>query len=115
MTTEYRVSLSYPNPSLGQMVAGSQASNSMDDEASRAKIGYGSSSQVTGLHQAALVITLLVGLLISTLDTTIVSTSLVTISNDLGDFVNAPWIVLAYLLTYMGSSPVFACVQIRLL
>ncbi|KAK0759834.1 hypothetical protein N5P37_008024 [Trichoderma harzianum] len=102
MTTEYRVSLSYPNPSLGQMVAGSQASNSMDDEASRAKIGYGSSSQVTGLHQAALVITLLVGLLISTLDTTIVSTSLVTISNDLGDFVNAPWIVLAYLLTYMG-------------
>lgn len=57
MTTEYRVSLSYPNPSLGQMVAGSQASNSMDDEASRAKIGYGSSSQVTGLHQAALVIT----------------------------------------------------------
>ncbi|KAL6824853.1 major facilitator superfamily domain-containing protein [Trichoderma camerunense] len=102
MATEYRVSLSYPNPSLGQMVAGSQASNSMDDEASRAKIGYGSSSQVTGLHQAALVITLLVGLLISTLDTTIVSTSLVTISNDLGDFVNAPWIVLAYLLTYMG-------------
>ncbi|KAL6786971.1 major facilitator superfamily domain-containing protein [Trichoderma sp. SZMC 28012] len=102
MTTEYRVSLSYPNPSLGQMVAGSQASNSMDDEASRAKIGYGNSSQVTGLHQAVLVITLLVGLLISTLDTTIVSTSLVTISNDLGDFVNAPWIVLAYLLTYMG-------------
>ncbi|KAL7962558.1 major facilitator superfamily domain-containing protein [Trichoderma compactum] len=102
MTTEYRVSLSYPNPSLGQMVAGSQTSNSMDDEASRAKLGYGRPSQVKGLHQAVLVITLLVGLLISTLDTTIVSTSLVTISNDLGDFVNAPWIVLAYLLTYMG-------------
>jgi MFS family permease len=47
---------------------------------------------------------LLNGLLISTLDTSIVSTSLVTISNDLGDFVNAPWIILAYLLTYMGSN-----------
>ncbi|KAL7931072.1 major facilitator superfamily domain-containing protein [Trichoderma chlorosporum] len=101
MATEYRVSLSYPNPSLGQMVAGSQTSNSIDDEASRAKLGYGS-VRVKGLQQAVLVITLLVGLLISTLDTTIVSTSLVTISNDLGDFVNAPWIVLAYLLTYMG-------------
>ena len=51
---------------------------------------------------------LLVGLLISTLDTTIVSTSLVTISNDMGDFINAPWVVLAYLLTYMGSSHVFS-------
>ncbi|UKZ81123.1 hypothetical protein TrVFT333_008893 [Trichoderma virens FT-333] len=101
-TTEYRVSLSYPNPSLGQMVAGSQASNSIDDEASRAKLGYGGSTKVKGVQQVVLVITLLVGLLISTLDTTIVSTSLVTISNDLSDFINAPWIVLAYLLTYMG-------------
>ncbi|KAL7795896.1 major facilitator superfamily domain-containing protein [Trichoderma ceciliae] len=102
MTTEYRVSLSYPNPSLGQMVVGSQTSNSLDDEVSRTKLGYGSPRQVKGLQQAVLVVTLLVGLLISTLDTSIVSTSLVTISNDLGDFVNAPWIVLAYLLTYMG-------------
>lgn len=45
---------------------------------------------------------LLVGLLFSTLDTSIVATSLVTISHDLDDFVNAPWIVLAYLLTYMS-------------
>lgn len=44
------------------------------------------------------------GLLFSSLDTSIVSTSLVTISHDLDDFVNAPWIVLAYLLTYMGLS-----------
>ncbi|KAH0495597.1 hypothetical protein TgHK011_009134 [Trichoderma gracile] len=57
MTTEYRVSLSYPNPSLGQMVAGSQTSNSIDDEASRSKLGYGDSGQVRGLQQAALVIT----------------------------------------------------------
>ncbi|RBR05303.1 uncharacterized protein FIESC28_11388 [Fusarium coffeatum] len=42
------------------------------------------------------------GLLFSSLDTSIVSTSLFTISHDLNDFTNAPWIVLAYLLTYMG-------------
>jgi MFS family permease len=48
---------------------------------------------------------LLAGLLFSSLDTSIVSTSLVTISHDLDDFTNAPWIVLAYLLTYMGESP----------
>lgn len=46
---------------------------------------------------------LLVGLLFSTLDTSIVATSLVTISHDLNDFINAPWIVLAYLLTYMSK------------
>lgn len=48
---------------------------------------------------------LLTGLLFSSLDTSIVSTSLVTVSQDLNDFVNAPWIVLAYLLTYMGMNP----------
>ena len=48
-------------------------------------------------------LSLLAGLLFSSLDTSIVSTSLVTISHDLNDFVNAPWIVLAYLLTYMGK------------
>jgi hypothetical protein len=57
MATEYRVSLSYPNPSLGQMVAGSQTSNSIDDDVSRSKLGYGSPRQVKGLQQAVLVIT----------------------------------------------------------
>lgn len=47
---------------------------------------------------------LLVGLLFSSLDSSIVATSLVTISKDLEDFVNAPWIILAYLLTYMGMT-----------
>ena len=48
-------------------------------------------------------IRLLLGLLFSSLDTSIVATSLVTISHDLNDFINSPWIVLSYLLTYMGS------------
>ena len=46
---------------------------------------------------------LLIGLLFSSLDTSIVATSLVTISHDMDDFGNAPWIILAYLLTYMGT------------
>lgn len=45
------------------------------------------------------------GLLFSSLDTSVVATSLITISHDLQDFVNAPWVVLAYLLTYMGKLP----------
>ncbi|KAI9163270.1 putative MFS-type transporter C16A3.17c [Paramyrothecium foliicola] len=56
-----------------------------------------------GIRQTMLIISLLMGLLFSSLDTSIVSTSLVTISHDMKDFVNAPWIVLAYLLTYMGN------------
>ncbi|KAK0387804.1 hypothetical protein NLU13_4049 [Sarocladium strictum] len=57
---------------------------------------------VQGARQAVLVVSLLLGLLFSSLDTSIVATSLVTISHDLNDFINAPWIVLSYLLTYMG-------------
>ncbi|KAF4966624.1 hypothetical protein FSARC_5709 [Fusarium sarcochroum] len=100
MSNEYRMSLSYPNPSLGQMAM-------MEDNAEeRAQItatviGLRKHS-VTGPRRTVLVIALLAGLLFSSLDTSIVSTSLVTISHDLNDFTNAPWIVLAYLLTYMG-------------
>ncbi|GAB0133498.1 hypothetical protein EsDP_00001905 [Epichloe bromicola] len=57
---------------------------------------------VSGPRQKVLIVALLVGLLFSSLDTSIVATSLVTISHEMDDFVNAPWIVLAYLLTYMG-------------
>lgn len=40
----------------------------------------------------------------SCLDTTIVSTALLKISTELGnDYLNAPWVILAYLLTYMGK------------
>ncbi|PHH89368.1 hypothetical protein CDD83_6190 [Cordyceps sp. RAO-2017] len=59
---------------------------------------------VGGVRRAVVMASLLVGLLFSSIDTSIVSTSLVTISHELNDFVNAPWIVLAYLLTYMGFS-----------
>lgn len=51
---------------------------------------------------------LLLGLLFSSLDASIVSTSLVTISIELHDFLKAPWVVLAYLLAYLGLAIAFA-------
>jgi hypothetical protein len=45
------------------------------------------------------------GLMFSCLDTSIVSTALVSISMDLdNDYLKAPWAILAYLLTYMSES-----------
>ncbi|KAI1163554.1 major facilitator superfamily domain-containing protein [Nemania serpens] len=61
-----------------------------------------------GWRRATLVTILLLGLLFSSLDASIVSTSLVTISIDLRDFLNAPWVVLAYLLAYLGLAIGFA-------
>ena len=42
------------------------------------------------------------GLFLATLEVSIVSTSLITITNDLNAFGNGSWIVIAYLLTYTG-------------
>ncbi|KAI0862955.1 major facilitator superfamily domain-containing protein [Xylaria cubensis] len=64
--------------------------------------------QITGWRRVTLVTILLLGLLFSSLDASIVSTSLVTISIDLQDFLNAPWVVLAYLLAYLGFAIGFA-------
>ncbi|KAI2617048.1 MFS general substrate transporter [Hypoxylon sp. NC1633] len=55
-------------------------------------------------RQVTLIATQLVGLLFSALDASIISTALVTISTDLHDFLNAPWIVLSYLLAYLGCA-----------
>ncbi|KAK9779911.1 putative Major facilitator superfamily (MFS) profile domain-containing protein [Seiridium cardinale] len=51
---------------------------------------------------------LLLGLLFSSLDASIVGTSLVTISVELQDFRNSPWVALSYLLAYMGFAVLFA-------
>lgn len=42
-------------------------------------------------------------MLLSTLETTIVSTSLVSMANDLQGFGQAGWVVTAYFLTYTGQ------------
>ncbi|KAI1146553.1 major facilitator superfamily domain-containing protein [Nemania diffusa] len=63
---------------------------------------------VNGWRRATLVAILLLGLLFSSLDASIVSTSLVTISIELHDFLKAPWVVLAYLLAYLGLAIAFA-------
>jgi hypothetical protein len=49
---------------------------------------------------------LCLSLLLSTLETTIVSTSLVSITNALSGFENRDWVVTSYLLTYTGNPPV---------
>lgn len=43
------------------------------------------------------------GLLFSVMDTTIVSTALVTIATDLQNFQDMYWVVLAYMLSYLGK------------
>ncbi|KAK3953997.1 major facilitator superfamily domain-containing protein, partial [Pseudoneurospora amorphoporcata] len=48
------------------------------------------------------------GLMFSCLDTSIVSTALVSISLDLGDAQDAPWTILGYLLTYMSFAVGFS-------
>lgn len=53
------------------------------------------------------------GLLFSVMDTTIVSTALVTLATDLDDFQNMYWVVLAYLLSYLGELPLVLSDLIR--
>ncbi|KAG5927026.1 hypothetical protein E4U42_002675 [Claviceps africana] len=100
MTSEFQMSLPYPNHSLSQM-ASPQGPNTHQAHPT-ASSGMAIRHRVSGARQNVLIVSLLVGLLFSSLDTSIVATSLVTISREMDDFVNAPWIVLAYLLTYMG-------------
>ncbi|KAI2637579.1 MFS general substrate transporter [Hypomontagnella submonticulosa] len=59
---------------------------------------------VHGWRQIMLVATQLIGLLFSAVDASIVSTSLVTISIALQNFLDAPWVVLSYLLAYFGCA-----------
>lgn len=113
--------LSYPNLSLGQIISRHDSGRQSSDQPLTEKEEelLVEKHFTTGATQAVLVIlcvalsnkkhlkltiaSLLIGLLFASLDTSIASTSLLTISQDLDDFVNAPWIVLAYLLTYMGK------------
>ncbi|KAH0292736.1 MFS general substrate transporter [Aureobasidium namibiae CBS 147.97] len=53
------------------------------------------------------VFALCLALLLATLDTTIISTSLITIASDLGHFDQSSWILVSYLLTYSGFLLIF--------
>ncbi|RDL40000.1 Uncharacterized protein BP5553_04340 [Venustampulla echinocandica] len=52
-----------------------------------------------------------VGLFLSLLDTTVVATMLTAISEDFGGFRDAPWIILAYTLSYVGFAVALARVS----
>ncbi|ROW13285.1 hypothetical protein VPNG_05429 [Cytospora leucostoma] len=62
----------------------------------------------TGWRLHALTAGLCVSLLLSTLETTIVSTSLVSIVNSLNGFDQSSWVVTAYFLTYTGFLIIYA-------
>ncbi|KAL1907481.1 hypothetical protein Sste5344_006670 [Sporothrix stenoceras] len=53
-------------------------------------------------------VAILLGFFFSLLDTTIISTSLLATSEDLNGFRDSSWVVIGYLLTYMGFSIFFA-------
>ncbi|KAI2622334.1 drug resistance transporter EmrB/QacA subfamily [Hypoxylon sp. NC1633] len=63
---------------------------------------------LTGWRLYVLTFALCLSLLLSTLETTIVSTSLISITNALGDFEQRDWVVTAYLITYTGFLVVYA-------
>ncbi|KAJ4289706.1 hypothetical protein N0V90_011035 [Kalmusia sp. IMI 367209] len=59
---------------------------------------------LSGMKLQLLTLTLCLSLFLSLLDSTIVSTALVHITNSLGGFERSSWIVNTYLLTYTGTS-----------
>ncbi|KAI1374025.1 drug resistance transporter EmrB/QacA subfamily [Hypoxylon crocopeplum] len=63
---------------------------------------------LTGWRLYVLIFALCLSLLLSTLETTIVSTSLISITNALGDFEQRDWVVTAYLITYTGFLVMYA-------
>ncbi|KAF4957020.1 hypothetical protein FGADI_3434 [Fusarium gaditjirri] len=63
---------------------------------------------LTGWQLHALSAALWISLFLSTLETTIVSTSLVSITNVLNGFILRDWIVTSYLLTYTGFLTIYA-------
>ena len=58
---------------------------------------------VRGWRRGLLVASVLAGMFLGFLDTTIVSVALPTIASDFGDYGRSTWVVTAYLLTYMGE------------
>ncbi|KAE9362971.1 putative MFS multidrug transporter [Stipitochalara longipes BDJ] len=65
-------------------------------------------THMSGWRLYILTFGLCLSLLLSTLETTIVSTSLVSITNALSGFENRDWVVTSYLLTYTGFLVIYA-------
>ncbi|RHZ54245.1 uncharacterized protein CDV56_106912 [Aspergillus thermomutatus] len=63
---------------------------------------------MTGWRLWVTILALFLGLLLSTLETTIVSTALVTIASELGNYDKSNWIVVSYLFSYTGFLIIYA-------
>lgn len=57
------------------------------------------------LKQLLITHSLCIGLLLSSLESTIVATALVSIASDFNDYGRSNWVVIAYLLTYSSRTP----------
>ncbi|ORX94599.1 MFS multidrug transporter-like protein [Clohesyomyces aquaticus] len=63
---------------------------------------------LTGLRFWLVITSLAISLFLTNLEIPIVTTSLVSITNDLGDFNNVGWVISSYLLGYVGVLVIFA-------
>ncbi|KXH46370.1 major facilitator superfamily transporter [Colletotrichum nymphaeae SA-01] len=92
--------LSYPNPSLGDTTGFAVA-----NFAPRRGAEYSTASlRQPTIERVLIVFSLLVGLFLATLDTSVIATSLIAISEEIGDHQHTSFVLLAYLLTYMGCA-----------
>ncbi|KAI1410315.1 drug resistance transporter EmrB/QacA subfamily [Hypoxylon sp. FL1857] len=82
--------------------------NQQDGENTRDIITEPPRQYLKGWRLYTLSFALCLSLFLSTLETTIVSTSLISITNALGDFEQRDWVVTAYLITYTGFLVVYA-------
>ncbi|KAM0426526.1 hypothetical protein ACHAPT_008218 [Fusarium lateritium] len=79
-----------------------------EPEADSSPVAEDQSKYLQGWRLWALTLALYISLFLSTLETTIVSTSLVSITNALNGFILRDWIVTSYLLTYTGFLTIYA-------
>ena len=69
--------------------------------------GAGRATPLQGWRLVGVLLTLAFGLLLAVIETSITATALVSISEYFDDFIKATWVVLAYLLSYMGFAVIF--------
>lgn len=111
----------HPDPPFGsiEVIPAERLPSRTDTEASKGGKPNSAAIDVQGWRRGLLVGSVLAGMFLGFLDTTIVAVALPTIAGDFNDYGQSTWVVTAYLLTYMGElddlemSPfILTCVQL---
>lgn len=92
------------NLAMGEWADGLQNST---DNSTKYEEGYGF-NYITGWRSHVIMAALGLALFLANLELTIIGTALVSITNDLHDFVRASWVVTAYLITYTSGLVIWA-------